>query len=261
MSEVLLEVDRLEMRFGGLVALQEVSFVARRGLITSVIGPNGAGKTTLINCITGMYSATSGRVVFDGRELTRLAPHQIARSGIGRTFQNIALFDGLTVLDNLKLGAYQRGRSGFLEGAFLLPAARREEADADRRAREILALIGLSDVADKTPTELSYGTQKQVEFARALMQDARMIFLDEPMAGMSRAEKARFMDLIQQVRESLGLSFLLVEHDMPVIMGISDHIVVLDFGRKIAEGPPAEISRNEAVIAAYLGNDLAEAHG
>jgi branched-chain amino acid transport system ATP-binding protein len=260
MSEILLEVDHLEMRFGGLIALQSVSFAAQRGRITSVIGPNGAGKTTLINCITGMYRATSGRVLFDGRELTRMPAHRIARSGIGRTFQNIALFDGLTILDNLKVGAYQNGRTGLLEGAFLLPNARREERDFDRRAREVLDLLGLADLADKTPTELSYGTQKQVEFARALMQDARMIFLDEPMAGMSRSEKKRFTELILRIRDTLGLSFLLVEHDMPVIMGISDHIVVLDFGRKIAEGPPADIARNEAVIAAYLGNELTEKH-
>lgn len=258
MTTALLDVDRLEMRFGGIMALHEVSFSAERGKITSIIGPNGAGKTTLINCVTGMYRATAGRVTFDGTELTRLAPHAVARHGIGRTFQNIALFDGLTVLDNLKIGAYQRGRSGLLGGALLLPSARREEAEAEAKARETLHLLGLSDVAGMTPVELSYGTQKQVEFARALMQDARMILLDEPMAGMSRTEKSRFMDLILQVRETLGLSFLLVEHDMPVIMGISDHIVVLDFGRKIAEGPPAEISRNEAVISAYLGKELAE---
>ncbi len=261
MASALLEVDALTIRFGGLVALQDVSFTAERGRITSVIGPNGAGKTTLINCVTGMYRATAGRIVFDGSELTRLAPHRIARHGICRTFQNIALFDGLSVLDNLKVGAYQRGRSGLLAGAMLLPSARREEAEAEERAQDILQLIGLSDVAGKTPVELSYGTQKQVEFARALMQDAQLILLDEPMAGMSRTEKSRFMDLILQMRDSLGLSFLLVEHDMPVIMGISDHIVVLDFGRKIAEGKPSEISRNEAVIAAYLGDDPVEGHG
>ena len=259
MSDALLQVQNLDMRFGGIVALRDVSFAARRGQVTSVIGPNGAGKTTLINCITGMYRATSCNILYAGSDLARQSPHAIARAGIARTFQNIALFDGLTIADNLKLARYQHGTTGLLEGALRTPRVRREEAEADRRVEETLAFLGLSDIAGNTPSELSYGTQKQVEFARALMQDATMILLDEPMAGMSRAEKTRFVDLILRVRDSLGVSFLLVEHDMPVVMGVSDHIVVLDFGSKIAEGLPAEIRENEAVIAAYLGTD-AEAH-
>jgi branched-chain amino acid transport system ATP-binding protein len=258
-NEVLLEVDRLEMRFGGIVALHEVSLSARAGHITAVIGPNGAGKTTLFNCITGMYRATGGRIVFDGRTLTRMNPHEIARSGIARTFQNLALFEGLSVLDNLKMGAYQRGGTGLLEGAIVSPRARREEAAFERHAWETLAFLGIQDVADKKPSELSYGMQKQVEFARALMQDARLILLDEPMAGMNQTEKKRLVDLILQVRDRLHVSFLLVEHDMPVVMGMSDHIVVLDFGRKIAEGDAQEVSTNEAVIAAYLGTELSGA--
>jgi branched-chain amino acid transport system ATP-binding protein len=259
MSDALLHVQNLDMRFGGIVALRDVSFTAQRGQVTSVIGPNGAGKTTLINCVTGMYRATSGRILYAGTDLVKQSPHAIARAGIARTFQNIALFEGLTIADNLKLARYQHGASGLLEGALRTPRVRREEADADRRVEETLAFLGLSDIAHNTPSELSYGTQKQVEFARALLQDATMILLDEPMAGMSRTEKTKFVDLILRVRDTLGISFLLVEHDMPVVMGVSDHIVVFDFGSKIAEGRPAEIRENEAVIAAYLGTD-AEAH-
>jgi branched-chain amino acid transport system ATP-binding protein len=258
-SEVLLQVDRLEMRFGGIVALHEVSLSARAGHVTAVIGPNGAGKTTLFNCITGMYRSTGGRIEFDGRTLSRMNPHEIARSGIARTFQNLALFEGLSVFENLKMGAYQRGHTGLLEGMIISPRARREEAEAERRARETLAFLGIEDVASKRPSELSYGMQKQVEFARALMQDARLILLDEPMAGMNQTEKSRLVDLILQVRDRLDVSFLLVEHDMPVVMGMSDHIVVLDFGRKIAEGEPQQVSTNEAVIAAYLGTELSGA--
>ena len=259
MSNSLLEVVGLDMRFGGIVALQDVRFSAQRGHITSVIGPNGAGKTTLFNCITGMYRPTGGQVMFEGQDLTRLSPFRIARAGIARSFQNIALFSGLTVFDNLVMGAYRHGRSGLLEGAILLPRARREQAAAQSRAHETLALLGLSPVAGKLPSELSYGMQKRVEFARALMQDAQLILLDEPMAGMTKSEKQDLVDLILQIRDRLNVSFLVVEHDMPVVMGMSDHIVVLDFGRKIAEGLPAEISSNEAVIAAYLGADTDDA--
>lgn len=253
MADTLLSVDKVEMRFGGIVALHGVSFEAKRGAVTSVIGPNGAGKTTLFNCITGMYQATSGTVRYDGRDITGLRPHAIARVGIARTFQNIALFGGLTVLENLKVGAYRHGASGLLEGSIFAPRARRDDKAADRHARETLDFLMLSDIADKRPAELPYGVQKQVEFGRALMQQADLILLDEPMAGMSRGEKETLVQLIRRIRSTLGLTFLLVEHDMPVIMDISDHIVVLDFGRKIAEGKPAEIQKHDAVIAAYLG--------
>ena len=251
----MLQVSGLLMRFQGITALDDVSFSIERGAITSLIGPNGAGKTTLFNCITGMYTPTSGQVRFEGEDITGLAAHRVARHGIARTFQNLALFGGLTVLENLLVGDYLHGKSGLLQGAVLSLRARAEQRAALRAAHEVLAFLGMEDAAHLLPSELSYGRQKQVEFARALMQKARLVLLDEPMAGMSQAEKAAMTGLIERVRTQYGVTFLLVEHDVPVIMDISDKIVVLDFGRKIADGTPVEVQNNEAVIAAYLGTE------
>jgi branched-chain amino acid transport system ATP-binding protein len=259
MTAPLLEVSSLQMRFQGIKALDEVSFVAEEGAITSLIGPNGAGKTTMFNCITGMYRPTGGRVAFRGTEITGEAAHRVSRHGIARTFQNLALFGGLSVMDNLLVGAYRQGSSGLLGGAVLSGKARAEQRAAVAAAWEVLDFIEMRDMADTLPGELSYGRQKQVEFARALMQKASLVLLDEPMAGMSRAEKTAMTELIQRVREKFGMSFLIVEHDIPVIMDISDKIVVLDFGRKIAEGTPEQIQTNEVVIAAYLGADQGNA--
>ncbi|MDM0069995.1 ABC transporter ATP-binding protein [Variovorax sp. J31P207] len=254
MNAAMLDIKDLLMRFQGIVALDTVSFTMDAGSITSLIGPNGAGKTTLFNCITGMYRPTSGQVAFEGQDITGQAAHLVSRHGIARTFQNLALFGGLSVLDNLVVGAYRQGSSGLLQGALRTGQARAEQRAAKAAAMEVLEFLGMSETAGQLPGELSYGRQKQVEFGRALMQKSRLVLLDEPMAGMSGSEKIAMTDLIQRVRMKYGMSFLIVEHDIPVIMDISNKIIVLDFGRKIAEGTPPEVQANEAVIAAYLGS-------
>jgi len=253
MSASLLEVKDLLMQFQGLTALDRVSFDMERGSITSLMGPNGAGKTTLFNCVTGMYRPTGGLVHFDGQDITARPAHVVSRHGIARTFQNLALFAGLSVIDNLMVGTYLQGSSGLLQGAFLTRQTRKEQREGLQAAYTVLDYLGLSETAHLLPGELPYGRQKQLEFGRALMQKAKLVLLDEPMAGMSSAEKDAMVALIKRVRSEMGVSFLLVEHDVPVIMDISDKIVVLDFGKKIAEGTSDQVQNDPAVIAAYLG--------
>jgi branched-chain amino acid transport system ATP-binding protein len=250
----LLEVDDVSVRFGGVHALTEVSFDLQKGVLGAVIGPNGAGKTTLFNCITGIYRPTSGVIRFEGQPVSKLPQHKVARLGIARTFQNLALFSGMTVLDNLMLGRYLHGRAGIISGLFYLPSVAREETRQRERVEQVIDLLEITAYRDTYVRDLSYGLQKRVEFGRALAQDGRLLLLDEPMAGMTSEEKEDMARFILDVRAALGTTMILVEHDMGVVMDIAEFITVLDFGVKIAEGTPQEIQRNDRVVAAYLGD-------
>ncbi|MGO4256232.1 ABC transporter ATP-binding protein [Marmoricola sp. RAF53] len=253
-GEALLVVDDVTLKFGGVTALDGVSFEIREGEILGLIGPNGAGKTTCFNVMTGVYKPTSGEARFSGKPLTGMKRFEITQLGIARTFQNIRLFKSMTVLENVKVGFDARSRSGLLSALFRTPAMRREEAEADRRAHELLKFVGVNGRADDLAANLSYGDQRRLEIARAMATGPKLLCLDEPAAGFNPAEKAKLMDLIRKVRDQ-GYTVLLIEHDMRLVMGVTDRIVVLEFGRKIAEGSPAEIRDNPAVIAAYLGVD------
>ena len=255
MTAPLLEVEGVQKIYGGLRALDGVGFTVPEGAVVSVIGPNGAGKTTLFNCIAGAIRPSAGAIRLGGRDVAGLPAHRISRLGVARTFQNLALFGGLTIQENLMVGAYGEGGTGLLQGALLSPRARAERRAAAVAALHALAFVGLEGAASRTPGELPYGGQKRIEFARALLQNARLLLLDEPMAGMGRAEKAEMAELIRRVRDERGLTVLIVEHDIPVVMALSDRIVVLDFGRKIADGVPQEVRTDRAVIAAYLGQE------
>jgi branched-chain amino acid transport system ATP-binding protein len=254
-----LAVRDLTVRFGGLAALSHVAFDVAPGSLTAVIGPNGAGKTTLFNCMSGIYRPTEGAILFEGHDVTRLRPHRIARLGIARTFQAPALFGGMTVLENVMLGRYLHGRVGVLAGAFLTPRARSEEAAQRDRAEHVLELLELSRHRDALVRDLPYGLQKRLDLGRALAQEPRLLLLDEPMAGMNVEEKVDLAAFILYAREALGTTLVLVEHDMGVVMDVAEHVVVLDFGEKIADGSPEEVQRDEAVIAAYLGTEAARA--
>jgi len=251
-SKKLLEVDDVTIRFGGLTALDSVTFDIREGEILGLIGPNGAGKTTCFNVMTGVYQATDGRVLFDGEPLTDMKRHKITKLGIARTFQNIRLFRSMTVLENVMVGADAHSKVGFWDALLRTPRHRSTEAEATERAKELLKIVGIRARQDELAANLSYGDQRRLEIARAMATGPKLLCLDEPAAGFNPAEKARLMDLIRKVRDE-GFTVLLIEHDMRLVMGVTDRIVVLEFGRKIAEGTPAEIRDNPAVIAAYLG--------
>jgi branched-chain amino acid transport system ATP-binding protein len=248
-----LVVDGLSVRFGGISALSEVSFTVAPGSMHALIGPNGAGKSTCLNVLSGVYEASAGSVRYGGRELTGLKPHRIAALGLSRTFQNIALSARVSVLDNLLVARHRLMRSGFVADGLRLPRARRERAEHEARVREIAVLLDLEPVLERPVGTLSYGTRKRVELARALCAEPKLLLLDEPVAGMVRDESEAMAAAIANARTELGISVLLVEHDMAFVMGIADRVTVLDFGRQIADGTPEEIQRDPEVLRAYLG--------
>jgi len=248
-----MRVEGVEMRFGGIIALAGVSFAVGRRQICGLIGPNGSGKTTLFNCISGIYRATRGGIVFDGTPVTGLPRHRMSGLGIGRTFQNVALFRSMTVRQNLLVGAHTQARAGYVASALRLPAVRREEAEAQRRAEDLIALLELGHVADEVVSGLPFGWQKRVEMGRALIGNPKLLLLDEPAGGLNHGEVDDLGALILRLRESFAISILLVEHHMNLVMRVSDKVVALEFGRKIADGTPEEVQRHPEVIRAYLG--------
>jgi len=247
----LLNVREVGVHFAGIVALDDLSFSIREGEIVALIGPNGAGKTTLFNVISRLYEPTMGHVEFEGRDLLTVAPHRIAAIGIARTFQNLALFPSLTVLQNVMVGAHTRGRTNWITGALRL-GVRREDSELEQLAFETLVELGLASVAHVPPTGLPYGTMKRIELARALVGKPKLLMLDEPASGLTHSEVDQLAEVIR-IRDTHDLSILLVEHHMQMVMKISDRVVVLNFGHKLAEGAPSEVSRDPAVVEAYLG--------
>ncbi len=251
-GEPLVELEGVTVKFGGLTALDSVTFTIRRGEILGLIGPNGAGKTTCFNAMTGVYRPTSGTVTFDGHVMAKLKRNQITRLGIARTFQNVRLFGEMTALENVVVGTDARHKTSVPGATFRLPRHRHEERDAIDRGLALLEFVGIGARATEKARNLPYGDQRRLEIARALATEPKLLCLDEPAAGFNPAEKVALMDLIRKIRSD-GYTVLLIEHDMRLVMGVTDRIVVLEFGKKIAEGVPAEIRDNPAVIAAYLG--------
>jgi branched-chain amino acid transport system ATP-binding protein len=254
---VQLVVDSILLRFGGVTALQKVSLEIEQGTIHALIGPNGAGKTSMLNCISGVYRPQRGSICFEGRELNKMSPHRRTQLGLARTFQNIALFKGMTVLDNLLIGRHCHQRGGILRGGLYYGWGQREEIAQRKIVEDIIDFLEIQSIRKKVVGTLAYGLQKRVELARALALEPKLLLLDEPMAGMNAEEKEDMARFIIDINEGRAITILMIEHDMGVVMDISHRVCVLNFGEKIAEGVPEEVQKNRTVQLAYLGEEVA----